>query len=123
MLLRNVFAAAVAVMMGAATLAAQETTLALYLHGGAQSPTTDLDRNGSARWDGGFHFGGGAALGVHPNVAFRAEVTLARGDATSPVLDQTEFTRLFYGADLVVRHPRSKELPRWWTVCRWHRAS
>lgn len=106
MLPRNVVVVTVAgLALAAATLEAQDTGLSVFVHGGMQSTTTDLDAGGSTSLDGGFNLGGGLALDMHPNVALRTEVSFVRSDANGPVLGATTFDRLFYAADIQLKYP------------------
>ncbi len=91
-------------VLGTATLAAQENSLALSVYGGAQSPWGDLDAAGTAQYESGYNVGAAASLVVHPNIAFRAQFTWARSDAVAPVFETASFSRFFYGGDLRIGH-------------------
>ena len=77
-------------------LAAQESGLVLYAHGGGYTATQDVDAGGLADFDTGFTVGGGFGYAFSQRVALRADFTFGRSTANDGRPDGSGVVALDY---------------------------
>ena len=63
------------------SLAAQQRTLELFVHGGGYSMTQDVDPGGLADFDTGYNLGAGVGIVLSRHIAVRGDFTFGRSEA------------------------------------------
>ena len=102
------------------SLAAQQRTLELFVHGGGYSMTQDVDPGGLADFDTGYNLGAGVGIVLSRHIAVRGDFTFGRSQANDRrpdgsgliggALNGQDFNHFLYGADIQWRFPVGNHL-------------